>query len=461
MENTRVQRIIISKNSLKSGFPTKKELEVSGNQGTTYSDYFSQIDELSLKVRNLFNHANYIVRQEFIRTSKEKEQGLRETANWIRYKDLDLICKKDEPYESDVNDYYSIGTTAIAQSTLRLLDKAWKSYFASIKDWAKHPEKYTGKPKLPKYKKGNKRAVVGLTTNCVKNKDGYVFFSFSQLKNMNNTFKLINKDKRIVSARFVPVGGRNSKIEAYCFEIIQEVDLPGHVEIPEDQEEFDAKDYRIAGIDLGISNLATVVTNCGVDPIVINGRPLKSINAYYNKKKAAMVSDLKKQEDKDWSRRLTNFTQKRNRKVEDYIHKASTKVVEWCVLHQIDILVCGHNTGWKQNSEMGRKNNQTFTCIPHTEFISKLRYKCEDHGILFIETEEGYTSGTSFLDGEEPIKTFYNKKRRKHRGLFVSNEGEVINADVNGAYQIIKKEFPDAYDDKNIDYGKHPVIINL
>ena len=449
---TRVQKILIKNNSNKLGKPDKCDIEKSNNDGITYGDYFKQIDELSLKARSLYNEANYIIRQKYFETRKEKEAGLRDHAVWLRYNELDPICRDLAPYgEKPLNDFKSVGCSGIAQHTIKILDRNWKSFFKSIKDYKENPNKYKEAPKPARYMKDNKRVVVELTSNQVKNKDGYVFFSLSSFKNFNNTFKLRNPNERIYSARFVPVGTGKSKVEAYVFEIIQVVDVPNIESVPT---------RRIAGIDLGVNNLAAIATNCGVNPIAINGRPLKSINAYYNKKLATMKSELKKKNDKDWSKRLTNFAQKRNRRVEDYIHKASAKIVSWCVENNIDTVVCGHNTDWKQESNMGATNNQNFTYIPHSKLIQKIKYKCENNGIRFIETEEGYTSGTSFLDGEDPIKENYNKSRRLHRGMFVSNSKELINADVNGAYQIIKKAFPDAYNVCD-EFARHPIIINI
>lgn len=204
----------------------------------------------------------------------------------------------------------------------------------------------------------------------------------------------------------------------------------------------------------------TVANNCGLQCFAINGKPLKSINRYYNLKASEMKSKLMKEEKKHSSKRLVGLTGKRGRKVSDYIHKTTTYVVRWCHENNIDTIVCGHNTGWKQNANMGRQNNQDFVSIPHTTLINQLKYKCEDYGIKFIETEESYTSGTSFLDNEDPKKENYNKSRRKTRGLFVSNGAIEINADVNGAYQICKKVFDHPYDN-SIDYSRHPVIVNI
>ena len=158
---------------------------------------------------------------------------------------------------------------------------------------------------------------------------------------------------------------------------------------------------------------------------------------------------------------MRRLTFKRNNKVEDYIHKASRFVVDYCRNNEINTIVIGNNKNWKQNSKMSKRVNQNFISIPYYSFIQKVQYKAEEFGIQVIITEESYTSGTSFLDNELPIKENYNKSRRKYRGLFVSNNGTKINADVNGSYQIIKKVFPKAFANGIEGVGLHPFKVNL
>lgn len=230
------------------------------------------------------------------------------------------------------------------------------------------------------------------------------------------------------------------------------------IEVPETK---DIESQSIAAIDLGVDNLMTITTNCGVNPIIINGKPLKSINQYYNKKISGMRSALKLRNDSDWSNEMQRFTTKRNNQVDDYIQKSTKMVIDFCKDNNIDTLVCGYNSGWKQETDMGKRVNQKFVSIPYLSIVQRLEYKCENEGIKFIKTNESYTSGTSFLDGEEPIEKNYNKDRRIHRGLFQSEKGEYINADVNGSYQIMKKVFPKAFANGIVDAGSHPVVVNI
>ena len=401
--------------------------------------FFTIIDDLCLKSKNMYNYGNYIIRQEFIETSKEKEQGLRESANWIQYNKLFDMVKDSEPYKE-------LGSN-VGQATLRKLDKAWKSFFESIKDYSKNPDKYLGRPKMPGYlPKESGRYECDLDNNKFKVIDGYVYFCWKPLKVMNNTFMTnIPEGTKLMQLRFVPKNGE------YIMEVVYQIEIP----------DIEEKAERIASIDLGVDNLMTITSNCGIKPLVINGKPLKSINQYYNKKISEMRSELKKRHNADWSKEMQRFTIKRNNKVDDYIQKATKMVIDFCKENNIDTLVCGYNLGWKQESDMNKKTNQKFVSIPHESIVWRLSYKCETAGILFKRPEESFTSGTSFLDGEEPIKENYDKSRRVYRGLFVTKKGEEINADVNGSYQIMKKVFPNAFADGIVGVGLHPTVVNI
>lgn len=401
---------------------------------------FKTIDNLCWKSKNLYNYGNYIIRQKFIETSKQKEQGIIETAYWIRYTELYQLCKNSEPYKE-------IGS-APGQATLKKLDKNWASFFATIKDYSKNPEKYLGRPRIPQYlHKENGRYELGINNQSFKIVDGYIFFSWTPLKILNNIFKTkIPNDSKLMQVRFVPKGNE------YIMEVIYEIEVPGIENL---------ESNRIAAIDLGVDNLMTITTNCGVNPIIINGKPLKSINQYYNKKISEMRSALKLRNDSDWSNEMQRFTTKRNNQVDDYIQKSTKMVVDFCKSNDIDTLVCGYNSGWKQETDMGKRVNQKFVFIPYLSIVQRLEYKCENEGIKFIKTNESYTSGTSFLDGEEPIEKNYNKDRRIYRGLFQSEKGGYINADVNGSYQIMKKAFPKAFANGIVNAGSHPVVVNI
>ena len=385
------------------------------------TEFYKFVDEMCFKSKNLYNYANYIIRQEFINNG-----------NWIKYNQLFKLVKESDPYKN-------IGSN-VGQGTLRILDKNWKSFLKAIKDWKKNPNKYLGRPKIPKYKNKDGRFLLSLDSNKVKLKDGYVYFAWKPFKPYNNMFKT-NAQERILQCRFIPRCGK------YVMEIVYEI------EVPDISETSD----RVAAIDIGVDNFITMVNNIGENPLAIKGGVIKSINQFYNKQKANIQSELKKVNGKDWSKKLQKLTDKRYEMIKYQMHCISKYVVDWCVLYGIDTLIVGHNDEWKQK----KQGMQNFTYIPYELFIQMLAYKCENNGIKFVENDEAYTSGTSFLDNEDPVKENYNKERRVHRGLFIADCGKKINADVNGAYQILKKVIPDAFSKGIEGAGSHPTIINL
>jgi putative transposase len=184
------------------------------------------------------------------------------------------------------------------------------------------------------------------------------------------------------------------------------------------------------------------------------------MNQYYNKQIAKKQIILAKTNGLKWSKELQRITDKRRNKINYFIHCSTRHIVNWCLENQIDTIVIGLNKEWKQNINIG-SSTQHFVYLPYELFIKTLTYKCEDVRIKVIQTEESYTSGTSVLDYEQPIKKNYNKERRFVRGLFLSNEYKVINSDVNGAYQIIKKVFPNEFSDGIEGVHLHPLIINV
>lgn len=383
-------------------------------------------------VKNLYNHANYLARKEFAETGK-----------WLRAYDLDPLLRQDRDYP----DYRNMPVAQSAQQTLHLLERDWKSFFRSIKDWSKNKDKYLGKPKLPKYKPKDGRMVFILTNQQLRLRRDLLHFpkSFNGFTIKPRCVTLSNFEK-INQIRIVP----NNQI--FCVEIIYSVSITDTL-LPDNS--------RYMSIDLGLDNLATIVTNAGLNPIIVNGKGLKSNNQYYNKQKAYYQSIAKSMNGKFYTTRLYRLTQKRNFKIEDSLHKISKFIVNSAISNDIHTIVIGNNKNWKQSISLGKRTNQSFVSIPHRKLIEKIIYKARNAGINVILTEESYTSGTSVLDGEPPQKEFYNKDRRIYRGLFVSNNGTYINADVNAAYQIMKKVFPNVFADGIEGVVLHPVRVNI
>ena len=232
------------------------------------------------------------------------------------------------------------------------------------------------------------------------------------------------------------------------------VPRPGHyvVEVVYERPEKPAQvnPELVAGIDIGLNNLATLTSNkSGFTPLLVNGRPLKSINQFYNKRKSDLESKLMKMDARRrTSHRLLELTTKRTRKINHYLHTHSHRIIEHLVEEGIGTLVIGKNDGWKQEANMGKRNNQQFVQIPHARFISMLTYKAELVGIQVILQEESHSSKCSFLDNEPICHQERYMGKRVKRGLFRSASGRRINADVNGSLNIIRKAIPDSFSGK-------------
>lgn len=380
------------------------------------------INEMCKNTKNLYNYANYLIRQEFVQNKK-----------YIQYKEMNFDLKS--------NELYKLCMSQPANCVLRRLDKNWKSFFKAIKDWKEHKEKYNAMPKLPKYLKKDGRFVWEIPNNSCYIVRDELHFRIRKLQDI----KWKTKAKgRLLQVRFVPRGND------YVMEVVTEVEI-------EDKPKREMS--RIIGMDLGVNNFVTITNNIGEQPIIINGKGLKSINQYFNKKRAYLMGRTIHRNRKGWSNKLDKLNNKRFNKVKNFMHHASKFVIDYCKLNNIDTIICGLNNFWKQEAKLGG-NTQSFIFIPYDMLIRQLTYKCEEAGINFITTDESYTSGTSFLDNEEPIKENYNKKRRIKRGLFKSNNGTLINSDVNGSLQIIKKVAPNAFADGVQGYLT-PVIINV
>ena len=394
------------------------------------SPFYAMLREFCHRSKNLYNHGNYLIRQTFIEDGK-----------WLRYGEVDRLLKADK----DSPDYREMPTAQTAQQTLRLLDKNWTSFFAAIKDWKAHPEKYKGRPKLPKYKPKDGYFPLVLTNQNFKLKDGVIRFPRTFQGFTVKAIFACQPEAVFKQARFIPHGG--------------EIDLELVYEFPEVEEKADNGKY--AAIDIGVDNLAALAWNTGERPVLLKETPLKSGNQYYNKQIAKRRSICELMNGRHSSKRIARLTAKRNRKIVDYLHKASRKVIDLCAEQDVSVLVIGKNKGWKQEAKLGRRVNQSFVQLPFARFIQMLQYKAKSIGMKVVLTEESYMSGTSFLDGEAPTKDHYDKSRRIHRGLFQANAGRKINADINGAYQIMRKVFPNVTADGIEGVALRPAVVAL
>ena len=401
---------------------------------------WKQIDNLCFLSKNLYNYANYLIRQSFIFDKI-----------YLGFNQLYHLVK-DKP------DYQAL-PRKVSQQVLKVLDKNWKSFFEANKTYQKNPDKFTGRPKLPKYKHKTKG----------RNLLVYTIQAISQPGLRKGIVKLSGTDiniptlaKNIAQARIIP------KIGQYVIEIVY------------DQDEYHTvtNSELVAAIDIGVDNLAALTSNqTGFVPILVNGRPLKSLNQFYNKTKAKLQSLLKGE--KPTSRRIQKLTALRNNQVDTYLHQASRWIINYLDSHGISQLIIGKNPLWKQSVNNGKNNNQAFVSIPHARFVEMLVYKGAMKGIKVVCSEESYTSKASFLSldyiptyGESPQTPHTKGGRgdvkfsgyRETRGMYkVKGKKAVrprvgerrkgtrtktvrLNADVNASYNIMRKVIPTVFD---------------
>ena len=358
-----------------------------------------ELDMVCFNSKNLYNKALYLVRQHYFETKNYLD--------WIKVNKL-MVDSKDV-------DYYSL-PCKVSNQTLRMLDRNFKSFFALLKK--KQGGNYNKSVRIPRYLDKEGRYITIFPKQSISKR--YLKKGLIKLSSLSIEIPTKVIESNIVEVRVLP---RNNH---HVVEVTYKV--------PDVEPKSD--NGRYASIDLGLNNLATVSSNV-VKPFIINGRPLKSINQYWNKEKSRLQSLLKG--NKKTSKRIESITNKRNNKVKDYLHKSSKMLVNFLVSNDISTLVIGYNEEWKQNINIGNKNNQSFVNIPFYTFIKQLEYKCKLEGINIILTEESYTSKCSFLDNETIEKHESYLGKRIKRGLFRSAKNKIINADLNGSLNILRK----------------------
>jgi putative transposase len=327
----------------------------------------------------------------------------------------------------------------------RQLEDAWTSFFEARATYKQDPSKFLGRPKLPGYKhKTEGRNILIYTQQALSKpamRDGLIGPSALAIT--------IETEHTVVDqVRIVPRHGHYVVEVLYTKEPVQaEVDPTFCV-----------------GMDLGVTNLAAIAANrVGFVPRLVNGRPIKTWNQWYNKRMKELKKKLPKGDRERVTKQMERLTNKRNRQVQHYLHTASRRIVDFLVQQGVGTIIIGKNPLWKQDVNHGRRNNQNFVCIPHARFIEMLTYQAALVGIQVETTEESYTSKASFLD-LDPIPTYtpndetaypFSGKRVK-RGLYRASNGRWINADVKSAYNILRKRRPDALAKGVAGYVVHP-----
>lgn len=364
------------------------------------NEYLDKVTALS---NNLFNVALYNVRQTYFKNK-----------TFLNYYGNYPLCKENENYKAL--------PSQAAQQVIKQVDTAFKSFFKANKDYQKHPNKYKAKPKIPKYKEKGSKSIVTIPSQTIYLKNNYLQFPKTKFKISLGTLKL----SKIVEVKIKPY---HKYYEIY---VIYEEKEKKHVE----------QNEHYIGIDIGVNNFITVSNNIDQRPLIVKGGIIKSINQYYNKKKAKLMSYVG---NKGTSNRIQKLTRKRNNKISNYLHNTSKHLIDYCMKNNISNIVVGYNEGWKdcgmsgRTKEVRQRNNQNFISIPFRTFINQVKYKAEQVGIKIIIHEESYTSKCDALSLEDlKHKEHYFGKRIK-RGMFRSKTGEIINADINGSLNILRK----------------------
>jgi putative transposase len=402
---------------------------------------------------------------------KKKQLEIPTKENWkVNYEQLNAVFAIMN--QRDYRDTHS----HIAQNAIKMVVASWDSTKAALDDYKLHPEKYTGRPGIPKYKKGKTATAVFDSTNQHIEEDKETkkkYIKFSKLKDKEKNKKIegklvigsyIERIEKIKEIKITPYSG------IYKVSIIYEDKGLEEIKIEESNLKKN-KDLRVIGIDLGVNNFATITNNVGKNPIIIKGNFIKTRNQYYNKYKGIETSRLQKGEDPNTkhknSKRLNDLNLKRDRFFRDVFYKISHKICRFASENRIELIIVGKNTNWKNSVKLGKQTNQNFVSIPYSEFITTLRFIGIKYEIPVITTEESYTSKASFLDldkipvykkGEDSEVNFSGTRIK--RGLYKSKEGKIINADVNGSYNIIRKYLGDEVIDlKLVRYKKIRKII--
>ena len=376
---------------------------------------YKSIKELCRIAKNLTNEAIYNIRQYYFTEGE-----------FLKY-EKNYTLLKDSPN-------YKMLNSNMAQQILKEVDGSFKSFFGLLK-LAKQGRYAFKDCRLPKYlpKDGHTTLVIGFVR---LNKNKLILpFSNSYRKThkpVEITIPPILLDKKVKEIRIIP------KAKARFFEI-------QYIYEAECMQRNLNTDNALA-LDLGINNLVTAVSSKGKS-FIIDGRKLKSINQWFNKENARLQSIKDRQHfGKKNTKRQKAIARDRNNKVNDYMNKTARKIMDYCIANDIGTLIVGYNETFQRASDMGKQNNQNFVNIPYGQLRSKLEYLCKLNGIAFIKQEESYTSKASFWDTDEiPVYNADNPQdyifsgKRVHRGLYRTASGKTINADVNGALNIMRK----------------------
>ena len=432
--------------------------------GTKYPEICGKMEQDLRLSKNLYNAALFRIRQVFTgwdkeeRTENEKEvfkeiQVMQaaypsvKVRRVLTYRALDAIMRANRN-----PDFFAGLPMQTAQRVLKEAVTVFRAWLSSLREFRRVPESYTGKPRMPKYLKGDRH------TYYITNQDAVLYpvyreenagsagtvpgeYDGMELKLPGIKERLflghVTADSRLKEVQVKPYYGKFLLVL-----VLEKEDLPARGEKP-----------HLAGIDFGTDNIAAIVSTDHASRIYKGGAVL-SANRYFQKKKAqaAGIITKGKEHKRADSARLRRLSLRHDCFLKDMMHKISTDIVRYCVEHGVGTVVIGANRGWKQEAGMGKVNNQNFTGIPHDRLKKMIMYKAAREGIRVIEQEESYTSKADItamdpmpVYGREKGKTVFSG-RRKTRGLYACSAGYTINADCNGAANILRKKVPGAWE---------------
>lgn len=329
---------------------------------------------------------------------------------------------------------------AVSQQVIAQVFSTIKGWMRSVKEFEKNPSKFHLKPKLPKYKSGKKQNMIVFTTSACRIRNNHIYF----VKNIIKPIKTNVNKEELKQVRIVP------QATCYVVEVIYE----------RREQNLNLQKDNFLSVDLGLNNLCTCTNNVSQRFFIVNGKVVKSFNQWFNKTKARQMSFVG---DKGTSKRLKRLICYRNLWINDKMHKISKFIIDFCKKNDIGTIVIGLNKNWKQNVNLGNKNNQKFVEIPFSSLINKISYKAKLVGIDVKITEESYTSKVDHLSFESLEKHDIYLGKRKKRGLFQSSVNQLINADINGSIGIARKVFGDSAVQQIISSGLafNPIRVNI
>lgn len=364
---------------------------------------------------------------------------------FLSYNVLDAVFKHtDHPTYRRMN-------SQVNQNAIKKAVANWTSYFKAVKDYKIHPEKYKARPGIPKYKKDLQfTASFTYQTAAIVFQNGFAYLRFVKHKPLVLIGKeMLYSGMKYVKTEVKPQYGNYIMLVTFD-DGMRPLDAPEHPK-------------RILGVDVGVSNFLAVANNFGDTPFLIKGGAVRSMNQNFNRQRAKLLSAITKGSDSTHSRKetkqLNHLSQKRTNFLRDFFYKTAWYLIKYAKAQQVDVIVIGHNEDQKQNLTIGSRNNQHFVSIPFYQFIEILKSVAMKAKIAIVSREESYTSKASLLDlddiptykkGSQKIHTFSGKRMK--RGLYQTKQGICLNADINGAGNILRKEYPDAFDGQDMSY---------